>query len=871
MEYTYSVYGGRNAFISSADKQWRRSELSASFVLNNDMVWYLRTNYVSCSDAKMEAFVSSSGIQLTGLSAEVPFRSYSIDERGNCSENRLLISSQNVTSIRIVPYVDNVSLTVTRYGLDLQTVSIQSVTNTVAYDFLGRPMTLIDGRGCTRKNEYNTFGLQVAVVDALQNRTEYAYTHFGDIASTTDPLGQSKNYEYDLARRKTYEGGAAYPVRYTYDVFGNKTMMMTYRNESLGPDSGDVTTWLYDEPSGLLTNKLYASGKGPSYSYTPNGKIVRRIWARGITTDYFYDGWGNLTNIVYSDDTPTVSMLYDAMGRQTNVVDAAGVTTFTYDKYGAVTNETVASMACTNSLMRYWDAYGRTEGYALNGIRQTTIGYDIATGRIVSMMANGAGAPFTWSYFPGSDIKSSLVYPNGLRASWQHDASKRLQQVCNVISTNVISQYDYSYDKADRRVRCSHSGVAFDQPNAMICHYNSHSELTNVVSFVDALYSYSYEYDDVGNRKSAVENGVNYTCSANQLNQYSSVGDFAPRYDEDGNQTLIKTPTGVWSLAYDGENRPVSWVCGATNVTMAFDYRGRRIAKGAQHFVYDNFLQIADSSGNTYVWDPTESVSTRPLIWNCVGRVAYYVHDGRKNVSEIIDGENGRCVAHYEYAPYGLSVVSRGELSLTNHWRWSSEYADDDIGVVYYNYRNYDYLAGRWMSLDIIEEKGGINLYAFIDNDPCNHTDYLGMGQSGMIECGGNCKICLDNDAGSGDGNTYKIHWACSNNRMPRNCREGDRTGSARLPDWLPSHGTTDIPDKIKECVKENTKWIEKTIKAPIPIQYKKCCKDVEFKTYELTFPSLPNFAPQPEVVALTIFTCVGLLPLMVLLAPVGI
>ena len=126
------------------------------------MVWYLRTNYVSCSDAKMEAFVSSSGIQLTGLSAEVPFRSYSIDRRGNCSENRLLISSQNVTSIRIVPYVDNVSLTVTRYGFDLQTVSIQSVTNTVAYDFLGRPMTLIDGRGCTRKNEYNTFGLQVA-------------------------------------------------------------------------------------------------------------------------------------------------------------------------------------------------------------------------------------------------------------------------------------------------------------------------------------------------------------------------------------------------------------------------------------------------------------------------------------------------------------------------------------------------------------------------------------------------------------------------------------------------------------------------------------------------------------------------------------
>ena len=38
-----------------------------------------------------------------------------------------------------------------------------------------------------------------------------------------------------------------------------------------------------------MTNKLYSDGKGPSYTYTPDGKLARRTWARGIVTEYTYD------------------------------------------------------------------------------------------------------------------------------------------------------------------------------------------------------------------------------------------------------------------------------------------------------------------------------------------------------------------------------------------------------------------------------------------------------------------------------------------------------------------------------------------------------------------------------------------------------
>ena len=43
------------------------------------------------------------------------------------------------------------------------------------------------------------------------------------------------------------------------------------------------------------------------------------------------------------------------------------------------------------------------------------------------------------------------------------------------------------------------------------------------------------------------------------------------------NQTLIKTSTGVWSVTYNAENRPVRWERGSTVVTKDFDRMGRRV------------------------------------------------------------------------------------------------------------------------------------------------------------------------------------------------------------------------------------------------------------------------------------------------------
>jgi RHS repeat-associated protein len=247
--------------------------------------------------------------------------------------------------------------------------------------------------------------------------------------------------------------------------------------------------------------------------------------------------------------------------------------------------------------------------------------------------------------------------------------------------------------------------------------------LTNAVAAIDSDYRYAYDFDEIGNRETSFERGANSIYCANNLNQYTAVDDFTPQFDDDGNQTLIKTPTGIWSVTYNGENRPIFWAQGTNTIAMSYDRMGRRVMKNNQRFVYNGYLQIADSNGNAYIWDPTEPIATRPLVWQHGDSVLYYAHDGNKNVSEVVSDEN-EISAHYEYAPFGVVALAIGDFALLNSWRFSSEYFDDETDTVYYIFRHLDTANGRWLTRDVVDEVGGANLYGFcfnycFDNDFC--------------------------------------------------------------------------------------------------------------------------------------------------------
>ncbi len=662
----------------------------------------------------------------------------------------------------------------------------------------------------------------------LSNRYHHLISRVAHRAYFLD--GDERTRLVDFVRRVVSQRGATYPVDYAYNEFGEKVSMTTYRDfngergmgngepgAGNGSIQGDVTRWLRDEATGLVTNKVYADGKGPCYDYTPDGRLATRTWARGIVTAYSYADNGALTNTVYSDGTPTISLAYNRAGRQIRAEDASGVTTFLYDGFGAVTNETVIGVAGTNTIERFYDDFGRDAGYALNGVCQSTLAYDPATGRFASMHTGRTGVspvpnevPFIWSYLPGSDLKSSLAYPNGLTAFWQYDANNQLLQVCNATPTNVISQYDYVYDAAGRRINVSKSGTAFNHDDTIAYGYNEKSELTNAVAAVDSAYRYAYDFDDIGNRESSSERGTNSVYTANQLNQYTAVDDFIPQFDDDGNQTLVKTVTGVWQISYNGENRPVLWSNGTTNITMKFDRMGRRMeylemadiegettTNTHRRFVYDGYLCIQrldvvphNAIDLTFTWNPAEPVATRPLMIEKPNVCMFHItHDGNKNVSDLVLSSGGSDIAaHYKYAPFGEITASSCNSTSTAHdfctcnpFRFSCEYADDALGLSYYNYRHYEQKTGRWLQRDLLETADP-SPYLFAHNYMGNDFDYIGLTSG--------CKKCIDHlnemlanrddiqlDAYkfiARDGGQCKLSFGCSTNCV--NSRMGGYT-----------------------------------------------------------------------------------------------
>jgi RHS repeat-associated protein len=191
-------------------------------------------------------------------------------------------------------------------------------------------------------------------------------------------------------------------------------------------------------------------------------------------------------------------------------------------------------------------------------------------------------------------------------------------------------------------------------------------------------------------------------------------------------------------MTWDCENRLSSAANSGETLQFKYDYMSRRVEKKTLsgevvtknlHFVYDGYklIEVLDGlSSNSVlqkiVWNGETPLSITDTALN---QTYYYVLDANKNVSELIDA-SGTVVAHYEYSPFGKIISQSGSYSDENPIRFSSEYFDDELGLVYYNHRYYSPELGRWTNKDPIEEKGGINLYGMCGNSPANNTDRLG-------------------------------------------------------------------------------------------------------------------------------------------------
>jgi RHS repeat-associated protein len=272
----------------------------------------------------------------------------------------------------------------------------------------------------------------------------------------------------------------------------------------------------------------------------------------------------------------------------------------------------------------------------------------------------------------------------------------------------------------------------------------------------------------VANSSSAVWQSITNTAVlASGTNDYvtNSIGNqFLPKstetfgYDADGNQTN----DGRWTLIWDGENRLVQIqslsgapVGSSNRLTFVYDQHGRRIARTSEsfvsgawsitlsnRFVYDGWNLLAELNAtnnaviNSFVWGLDLSGTMQGaggvgglLAITTTNAGSHFVgFDGNGNVAVLVSASSGIATANYEYDPFGNVLRATGPMALLNPFRFSTKYTDGESAFNYYGYRFYNPLAGRWVSRDPIEEKGGNSIYGFAHNNPLSKVDVFGLG-----------------------------------------------------------------------------------------------------------------------------------------------
>ena len=231
-------------------------------------------------------------------------------------------------------------------------------------------------------------------------------------------------------------------------------------------------------------------------------------------------------------------------------------------------------------------------------------------------------------------------------------------------------------------------------------------------------------------------------------------------YDEDGNLKI----DARWTYTWDAENRLKEVVANSNvpdgakrKVQFTYDHMGRRASKtvysysGGSYinpvttrYVYDGWRVVAelDASNNvlrSYGWGLDLSGSMEGAggiggLWAVKVHGGspsdnFVAYDGNGNVTALVDGSTQVASARYEYGPFGELVRSSGTLAKVNSFRFSTKWQDDETELIYYGYRYYSPILGRWLNRDQTAEDGGKNVYAFVENGTLGFIDRLGAAK----------------------------------------------------------------------------------------------------------------------------------------------
>jgi len=499
---------------------------------------------------------------------------------------------------------------------------------------------------------------------------------------------------------------------------------------------GRSTTYEYDDVGRLLSASSPDTGT-VTYVYDAAGRLVSKTDAKGITVEYAHDALNRLTRIDFPDD-PDIVFSYDegpdGMWRRTGMTDGSGSTAFGYDPRGRLIRKTSVINGHAYDLTRAFTPGGRVASmvyptgrsvdYDRSGCACRVKGVSTTYNGITTVLAeNLSYRPF--GIADGMETGSGGVVENVF------DESGRLVAA----NPGADKERSYTYD-ANGNLTSISAPAAPWQDRTYAC-----DALNRLIEAAgDPFGSIAYTYDGAGNRLIRSVDGqaetYAYIPGTDRLREVTGPsGTITYGYDANGNITSAGNRTYIYNQA----GRLIR-VEEEGDVLGEYTYNGlgQRVIKDAGGvvtvFLYDFTGNVIGESGpdgafrSEYLYRGEARLAKVDVA---TGTMSWYLNDRLGTPQMMTDGTN-TVIWEGEYRPFGEAEVNP-HSGVENNLRFPGQYYDQESGLHYNYHRYYDPGTGRYLTPDPIGLAGGISLYPYVDNNPVNGVDPLGLLSKGDI------------------------------------------------------------------------------------------------------------------------------------------
>ena len=405
----------------------------------------------------------------------------------------------------------------------------------LTYNEVGKPVQITAPDGSVTEVTYDEKGNVVEIKDAQGNKTRYSYDTLNRVTEVIEPTGAKRSFKYDVMDNITEETDAEGNTRsYKYNESGKVTEITDYdgnrisrtynvlnKPETVTDKEGRETKLQYDSMWNLARVTAPDGGK-TTYIYNENNRLTRIKDALGNTTRFTYDGMGNRLSVEDAEGAKTV-FEYDALGRMTRVTDPEGYEiNYEYDNEGNLIKVTDKA---GNGLTRSFDEAGQvieerlvpssdaelTEENNKNQADECSKGsyrrytYDFL-GNVTSITTE-TGLVTKYSYLPGTDKVTEVIYNDGNKESYTYNANGYVASRTDIYGITLT----YTYDSLNRLTEITGSDGESKK--------YTYDVLGNVTSMTDVLGNVTkYEYSLSGKLikvTDALGNSAEYTYDLN--------------------------------------------------------------------------------------------------------------------------------------------------------------------------------------------------------------------------------------------------------------------------------------------------------------------------------------------------------------------